>query len=46
MNVVKKNYFYELTEEESVNLEGGKITWGDVVSFLVRATIITGPVIL
>lgn len=46
MKTEEKNYFCELTEEESVNLDGGKITWGDVVSFLARAVIITGPIIL
>ena len=37
-----KNHFCELTEEESINLEGGKIKGVDVAKVMQEATI-AGP---
>ena len=39
MKTVEKNYFCELTEEESIDLEGGKITWAKVAKFLAKTMI-------
>ena len=40
MNYIVTNGFSELNNDEIINVEGGRITWADVLDFIIRSTIV------